>query len=82
MNDLGINSVTSKRELEERLKKLPKEKWKIWRLIVVGIFLPFIGPYIPMKKGSLEERMGYNNSALLFGGLCLVFIPIACYMHI
>ena len=78
---MELNSESSERELEEQLKKLPKEKWKIWRLIAVGIILPFVGPYIPLRKGMLADRMGFENSSLLFGGLCIVFIPIACYMH-
>lgn len=68
-------------ELEEQLKKLQKEKWKIWRLIAVGILLPFVGPYFPMRRGMLADRMGFENSALLFGGLCIVFVPLGCYMH-
>ena len=27
MNELGVNSDDKERELEEQLKKLPKEKW-------------------------------------------------------
>lgn len=81
MNELEVNSENKKRELEEQLKNLPKEKWKIWRLIAVGIIMPFVGPYIPMRRGMLADRMGYQNSALMFGGLCIVVIPIACYMH-
>lgn len=68
-------------ELEEQLKKLQKEKWKIWRLIAVGILLPFIGPYFPMRRGMLADRMGFENSALLFAGLCIAIVPIGCYMH-
>lgn len=68
-------------ELEEQLKKLQKEKWKIWRLIAVGIILPFIGPYFPMRRGMLADRMGFEKSALLFAGLCIVVVPIGCYMH-
>ncbi|MEY2692908.1 MAG: hypothetical protein RIT03_1299 [Bacteroidota bacterium] len=45
MNEIDTNSVNQERELENQLKNLPKEKWKIWRLIAVGIFLPFVGPY-------------------------------------
>ncbi|WP_166924969.1 hypothetical protein [Flavobacterium poyangense] len=55
MNELDINSDDKKRDLEDQLKKRPKEKWKIWRLIAVGIILPFVGPYIPLRKGSLAE---------------------------
>lgn len=68
-------------ELEEQIKKLQKEKWKIWRLIAVGILLPFIGPYFPMRRGMLADRMGFENSALLFAGLCIAIVPIGCYMH-
>ncbi len=69
------------RELEEQLKKLPKEKWKIWRLIAVGIIMPFVGPYIPMRRGMLADRMGYQDSALMFGAIFLIVVPIGCYMH-
>lgn len=43
--------------------------------------MPFIGPYIPMRRGSLNERMGFNDSALLFFLISIIAIPIACYMH-
>lgn len=79
---MEINSENTEKDLLEKLEKLPNEKWKIWRLIAVGIFIPFIGPYFPMRKGMLADRMGFENAALLFGGLCIVVIPIACYMHI
>lgn len=82
MNELEINSENKEsEELEAKLKKLPREKWKIWRLIAVGIFMPFVGPYIPMRRGTLAERMGYNDAVLLFGAILLVVIPIGCYMH-
>ena len=81
MNELKNNSESKEQELEEQLKKLPKEKWKIWRLIAVGIFLPFVGPYIPLRKGMLADRMGYKESALLFGLILLFAVPIGCYMH-
>jgi hypothetical protein len=81
MNEKVTNSVNQEKELEEQLKNLPKEKWKIWRLIAVGIILPFVGPYFPMRRGMLADRMGYEESALLFGGLCIIIIPIACAMH-
>ena len=68
-------------ELEALTKNLPKEKWKIWRLIAVGILFPFIGPYIPMRKGTLSERMGYQESVFLFAAIFIIVIPIACYMH-
>lgn len=82
MNELENNYNRQEKELEKQLKELPKEKWKIWRLIAVGIIMPFVGPYIPMRRGMLADRMGYENSALLFVGLCIVFIPIACFMHV
>jgi hypothetical protein len=81
MNELDINSENKKRELQEQLKNLPKEKWKIWRLIAVGIIMPFVGPYIPIRKGMLADRMGYENSALMFGAILLFVVPIGCYMH-
>lgn len=68
-------------ELEEQIKNLPKEKWKIWRLIAVGIFFPFIGPYFPMRRGTLSERMGYQESVFLFAAIYIIVIPLACYMH-
>ena len=81
MNELDVNSDDQERELQEQLKKLPREKWKIWRLIAVGIIMPFVGPYIPMRRGTLAERMGYSDAALLFGAILLVVIPIGCYMY-
>lgn len=81
MSELIKTSENKEKELEEQLKKLPKEKWKIWRLIAVGIFMPFVGPYIPMRKGMLADRMGYQDAVLLFAALLLVVVPIGCYMH-
>ena len=81
MNEFDINSENKEKELENQLKKLPKEKWKIWRLIVVGIIMPFVGPYIPMRKGMLVDRMGYQDSVLLFVVILLVAVPAGCYMH-
>lgn len=81
MNEMDVNSDNQERVLEEQLKKLPKEKWKIWRLIAVGIIMPFVGPFIPMRRGTLAERMGFIDAALLFGAILLVVIPIGCYMH-
>ncbi len=81
MNEFDINSENKQKELENQLKKLPKEKWKIWRLIVVGIITPFVGPYIPMRKGMLVDRMGYQDSVLMFAAILLIAIPAGCYMH-
>lgn len=69
------------KKLEEQLAKLPRKKWQIWRLIAVGILMPIIGPYIPMRRGTLEERMGYSESAWMFGLILIVAVPIGCYMH-
>ena len=81
MEETEIEFDRKEKELEEQLAKLPKRKWQIWRLIAVGIFMPIVDPYIPLRKGSLEERMGYNDSAMMFGILCAIVIPIGCYMH-
>lgn len=81
MNEFDINSGNKEKELEDLLKKLPKEKWKIWRLIFVGIITPFVGPYIPMKNGMLVDRMGYQDSVLMFAAIFLIAIPAGCYMH-
>ncbi|TGD57872.1 hypothetical protein [Flavobacterium humi] len=81
MNEFDVNSDVEERELEKQLQKLPKEKWKIWRLIAVGIIMPFVGPYIPMRKGTLAERMGYSDAVLLFGAILVIVVPIGCYMH-
>ncbi|SEP28504.1 hypothetical protein SAMN05444671_3190 [Flavobacterium sp. CF108] len=81
MNEFKINSENKEKELEDQLKKLPKEKRKIWRLIAVGIIMPFIGPYIPMRKGMLVDRMGYQDSVLMFFAIFLIAIPAGCYMH-
>jgi hypothetical protein len=81
MNDFDINSENKEKELEDQLKKLPKEKWKIWRLIAVGIITPFVGPYIPLRKGILAERMGYQDSVLMFFAIFLIAVPAGCYMH-
>ena len=81
-NNLDKDVEIKKKELNEQLINLPKKKWQIVRLIIVGIFLPFVGPYIPLRKGSLTERMGYHDAVLLFAVICVIFIPIACYMHI
>ena len=78
---METNSENTEKALLEKLKQLPNEKRKIWRLIVVGIILPFIGPYIPLRKGMLADRMGFENAALLFGLLLIFVIPIGCYMH-
>lgn len=79
---MEINSENTEKALLEKLKQLPNEKKKIWRLIAVGIILPIVGPYVPMRKGMLADRMGFENAALLFAGICIVAIPIACYMHL
>lgn len=81
MDDFEINLEKEIKNLEAQLKKLPKEKWKIWRLIVVGIITPFVGPYIPLRKGMLADRMGYHNSVLLFALIFLFAVPAGCYMH-
>ncbi|BDU24067.1 hypothetical protein [Flavobacterium sp. GSB-24] len=81
MNEFKINSENKEKELEDQLKKLPKEKWKIWRLIIVGIITPFVGPYIPMRKGMLVDRMDYQDSVLMFFVIFLIAIPAGCYMH-
>jgi len=78
---LDVIQYNREKELEEELKKLSKEKRKIWRLIAVGIIMPFIGPFIPMKRGTLAERMGYSNAVIMFGLIVLVAIPIGCYMQ-
>lgn len=70
------------KQLEEKLVKTPKKKWQVLRLIFVGIFFPFVGPYIPFRTGTLAERMGYNKSALLFGAIFLIAVPVGCIMHI
>ncbi|MES2574364.1 MAG: hypothetical protein V4572_05450 [Bacteroidota bacterium] len=82
MSELIKTLYNKEKELEEQLKKLPKEKWKIWRLIAVGILTPFVGPYIPMRRGTLAERMGYQDAFLMFALICVIFIPYACYAYI
>lgn len=69
------------KQLEEKLVKTPKKKWQVLRLIFVGIFFPFVGPYIPFRTGTLAERMGYNKSALIFGAMFLIAVPIISIMH-
>jgi uncharacterized sodium:solute symporter family permease YidK len=81
MNELVLNVENTEKKLEDKLKKLPKEKWKIWRLIAVGIIMPFVSPYVPMRRGMLVDRMGYQDSALMFGAIFLIVVPIGCYMH-
>lgn len=78
MNDITINFNEEEKKLEEQLANLPKKKWQIWRLIVVGILLPLIGPYLPTRRGS---RMRYEDSVLLFGIISIIAIPVGCYMH-
>lgn len=82
MNEFDIISKNKEKELENQLKKLPKEKWKIWRLIAVGIIMPFVGPYIPLRKGMLVDRMGYQDSVMMFGAFLLIVIPVSCYVHL
>ena len=81
MKELDETSEVEEKELEKKLKDLPKEKRKIWRLITFGVVLPFVGPYIPIRKGMLVDRMGFENSFMLFGLISLIFIPICCYIH-
>jgi len=81
MNQIDGNYSEQVIELEKRLKELPREKRKVWRLIVMGIICPFIGPYFPFRKGFLADRMGYQNSVLMFAVMVVIFFPIAGYMH-
>ncbi len=82
MIELEKNSENQEKKLEEKLEKLPKQKkWKIIRLIIGGLCLPFIGPYFPFRRGTLAERMGYEVSSLLFLGLAIAIVPIACYIN-
>ena len=69
-------------ELEKKILKLLKEKRKLWRIIPVAILLPTIGPFIPMRRGMLADRMGYQNAALMLFILCLLIIPIAWYLKL
>jgi hypothetical protein len=43
--------------------------------------MPFVGLYIPMRRGMLADRMGYQDSALMFGAIFLIVVPNGCYMH-
>lgn len=81
MNETLDNLQEQEKILAKTLAELPKEKWKIWRLFALGIILPFVGPYVPMRKGMLADRMGFENSALLFGVMLVIIIPIGCYIH-
>lgn len=81
MNDELTNLEQQKKELEEKLSKLPRKKWAVIKLIFVSIAMTFVGPYIPMRKGTLESRMGYNDSVMLFAAIFIIVVPIACYMH-
>lgn len=81
MNLSETSSNEEERELENRLKELHKEKWKIWRVIPLVILLPTVGPYVPMRRGMLADRMGYQNAALLFGVILLIVVPIGCHLH-
>jgi uncharacterized sodium:solute symporter family permease YidK len=78
-NELKINTENKIIELENKILKLSKEKKKFWRVIPMVIILPIIGPYVPLRRGMLADRMGYQNSALMLIVLCIIIVPIACY---
>lgn len=73
---------TQQKQLEEQLAKLPKKRWGILKLVAVGLISPFILPYIPLRRGTLAERMGYTDAVLLFGLIFIIVVPFACYKHI
>lgn len=79
----NIENVKSEEEkhLERQLIELPKKKWGVLKLILIGIIGPFLLPYIPMRRGSMWDKMGYEDAVLSFGLIYLAVIPFACYMH-
>lgn len=79
----NIENVKSEEEkhLERQLIELPKKKWGVLKLILIGIIGPFLLPYIPMRRGSMFYKMGYEDAVLSFGLINLAVIPFACYMH-
>jgi hypothetical protein len=81
MNEELTNLEQQKKLLEEKLAKLPRKKWAVFKLIFFSIIITFFGPYIPIRKGSLESRMGYHDSVMLFGVIFIIIVPVACYWH-
>ncbi len=67
--------------IEEQLAKLPRRKWSIWKFIVVSVIVMFVGPYIPVRKGSLESNFGYDEAFLFFVALFIFVVPGAVYLH-
>lgn len=67
--------------LEEKLKVLPKKNWKILRIIVVCVAVPFIMPYFPMRHGSLAEQYGTRNALIICIIFTAILCPISLYLH-
>ena len=78
-SEIKINIEEEIHKLESKILKHSNDKKKLWRIIPVAILLPLIGPFIPMRRGMLADRMGYQNSVIMFVILCLIILPFAYY---
>lgn len=81
MNQIEQNIQEQEKKLEKSLAELPKRKWEILPAIIICIIATFVLPYFPFRTGTLAERLGYNNSVIIFGILFLITVPIGCFMH-
>lgn len=73
--------LEQQKSIEEQLAKLPRRKWNIWKFIVVSALVTYFGPYIPVRKGSLESHFGYDKAFLFFAALFIFVVPAAVYLH-
>lgn len=80
MADRKVESSKQK-ELEERLKKLPRQRYKVITSIVVGIVSPFLLPFIPKRGGNPSGRT-YEDDVIAYFVMFAIIIPVSIYFHL
>ncbi|MHC5310368.1 hypothetical protein ACYSNM_09965 [Myroides sp. LJL116] len=72
---------SKQKELEERLKKLPRQRYKVITAIVAGIVSPFLFPFIPKRSGSPSGRT-YEDEVIFYFAIFAILIPVSIYFHL
>lgn len=78
MVDRKVESSKQK-ELEERLRKLPRQRYKVISSIAVGIVAPFLLPFIPKRGGNPSARAYEDDVIAYFVMFALLYLSLSTF---
>lgn len=77
-----IDTKEQERFLEQELTYLPRQRWGILKIILIGCISPFVLPFMPMKNVNMASKENYADAILIFAVFSAILTPIGCYLHI